>query len=72
MIHDVILTKTMTYMNLGKTERSWGDTVCALSREVQVAYWQEGGLPSRRPGFGSRPAYFSTNNPMILIIPNYS
>ena len=48
------------------------DNFCTLNQEVQVAYWQEGGLPSSRPGFGSRPAYFSTNNPMILIIPNYS
>ena len=48
------------------------DTFCTLNQEVQVAYWQEGGLPSRRPVFGSRPAYFSDYNPMILISHYYS
>ena len=48
------------------------DKFCTLNQEVQVAYWQEGGLPSRPPVFGSRPAYLSDYNPMILISHYYS
>ena len=43
------------------------DNFRTLNQEVQ-----EGGLPSRRLVFGSRPAYFWDYNPMILISHYYS